>query len=365
MEGEKVEAAGASGDRINAASYDGMSVAFERLGSVKDLQDYIAVHSGAQIWIDVRAGDLDAALKALGEEVPEKGVLIHDDERESKTVLAYPHTVLGSYGVHRTVVIARGLDVLITVHDSPGATDAKLAVTEYLEALVEKELMSEHSPRMELRDLVLSSVLESQAEEYIATMRGVIKDLSKLNVDIEQGKREPKAVQSELFGIHLFVEDRFPGALLAFHELVAKLRMGAGKNVDLRRWHQNLEDVLKDVDDAFGIKANVEKTVDLVSSTLRMKLTEHSIETQRRLQLAVLILTRVSILLFLPNMVFVFWRLTPWHDENAFELLGAEVHFFWVSVVVAAVLTVVAYTWINRFLKRHITQPLEEELSGF
>ncbi|NIP34734.1 MAG: hypothetical protein GWN18_07275, partial [Thermoplasmata archaeon] len=104
-------------------------------------------------------------------------------------------------------------------------------------------------------------------------------------------------MEKELFRVHMFVEDEFPAALLSFRDVVAKLRIGAGRNIDLKARHQELEDILKDIDGAMAIKANVEKTIELVNSSIRNKLTERSIESQRRLQQAVWVLTRLSVLL--------------------------------------------------------------------
>ena len=118
----------------------------------------------------------------------------------------------------------------------------------------------------------------------------------------------------------------------------------------------------KDVDGAVAIKANVEKTIDLVNSSIRNKLTKRSIETQRRLQQAVWVLTRLSVLLIIPMLTLNFWRLTPWTGEATVIIGGAEVHAFWFSLVAAAAMTLVTLFLLTTYLRNLLGGSIKEAL---
>jgi ferredoxin-fold anticodon binding domain-containing protein len=350
------------GDRITTVFFDGSTVSVGTLQSLNDVSEYIQIHSGAQVWVDIRTSSVAPALGALGVEDPGPGPIIHEIKDPLQTVIAYTHTVRHSRKVHRTVLAAKGPDVLISIHDSFGKTDSKQMMLKYIQALVEKELGGVPKAILYFRNMLMTALLDSQADEYITTLQGIVKELSDLHQRLDMGEADTKEVQSELFRTHMFIEDEFPSALLSFREVVAKLRMGAGKNFDLSPRQHELEETLREVDVAVEIKANVEKTVDLVNHTLHVKLTERSIETQSRLQRAVWLLTHLSVLLIIPNLVLAFWRLTPWIGETKVAIGGVEIHAFWFSIIATGLLTLLSLVALNSFLRRHIGQTFEEAI---
>ncbi|UCC92784.1 MAG: hypothetical protein JSW25_08995 [Thermoplasmata archaeon] len=349
-------------ERVTAVYYDGTNLRVDRLESLESVIEYLKTHSGAQIWVDVRTNEIGATLKHLGVEDPGQGPVIHEVREPSQTLLAYTHTVRGSWELHRTVMAAIEHDVLVTVHDSRGETDSKQAMLEYIYTLVDKELSDVPKAILYFRDMLVATILDSQADEFIVTLQEIVRHLSQLQHRLESGESGCDEVEKELFRVHMFVEDEFPASLLAFRDVVAKLRMGAGKNIDLKQRHDELEDILKDVDGALAIKANVEKTIDLVNSSIRNKLTERSIESQRRLQQAVWVLTRLSVLLIIPMLVLNFWRLTPWIGDATVSIGGAEVPAFWFSLVVAFGLTLLALLVLTTYLKNLLGGTVREAL---
>jgi len=349
-------------ERVTAVYYDGTNLRVDRLPSLRDVIDYLKTHSGAQIWIDVRTTDVTGALKFLSVDDPGPGPAIHEVRDMSQTVLSYTHTVRGSWVVHRTVMVAQEHDLLLTVHDSGGVTDSKQAMLEYINTLVDKELSEVPKAILYFRDLLVATILDSQADEFIATLQEIVRHLSQLQQQLERDGSECASVEKEIFRVHMFVEDEFPESLLSFRNVVSKLRIGAGKNFDLKQRHQELEDILNDVDGAVAIKANVEKTIDLVNSSIRNKLTERSIETQRRLQQAVWVLTRLSALLIIPMLVLSFWRLTPWIEDATVSIGGAEVHLYWFSLLAAFLLTMLGLLLLNTFLKNLLGGTVKEAL---
>lgn len=338
-------------ERVNAVYYDGTNLRVDKMDSLEEVVDYLKTHSGAQMWIDVKARNVAGALEYLGVADPGNGPVIHEVRDPSQTLISYSHTVTGSWRVHRTVMVTMEHDLLLTVHDSSGVTDSKLALLEYIHTLVDKELADVPKAILYFRDMLVATILDSQVDEFISTLQEIVRNLSKLQQQLESGEAECDEVERELFRVHMFVEDEFPAALLSFRDVVAKVRIGAGKNIDLKQRHQELEDILKDVDGAVLIKANVEKTIDLVNSSIRNKLTERSIESQRRLQQAVWVLTRLSVLLIIPMLVLNFWRLTPWIGDATLSVGGTEVGAFWFSLVVAFLLTLIGLLVLNTFLK--------------
>lgn len=353
-----------AGVRITAAIYHSQTVTVEPLPSLESVPGFLEVRSGAHVWVDVRTDDISATLEALGVTDPGPGPAIMEEETAGQTVMSYTHTVRGSTRVHRTVIASAGPDVLLSVHDSAGEMDSKLVMMGYIETLVEKELSGLAKPILYFRDMLLAGLLDTQADEFIATLQEIVRQLSTLNQRLLEGRIDTGLVREELFRVHMFVEDEFPAALLAFREVVAKLRMGAGRNFDLTGRRDELEDVLRDVDGAVDIKANVEKTIDFIAEEVRMKLTERQIDTQWRLQRAVWMLTRLSVLLLIPNMVFIFWRITPWIGSDEVELGSLTFHSFWLSIPVAFLLTLAGMVLLNRFLGRHLGGRVDDDLAG-
>ncbi len=349
-------------ERVTAVYYDGTNLWVENLASLEEVIDYLKTHSGAQIWVDVRTEDITGALTFLGVEDPGPGPVIHEAKDQGQTLLGFTHTVRGSWVLHRTVMAALEHDMLLTVHDSRGKTDSKQAMLEYIHTLVDKELSDVPKAILYFRDMLVATILDSQADEFIATLQEIIHHLSELQQRLEVDHEVCSEVEKELFRVHMFVEDEFPSALLSFRDVVAKLRIGAGKNVDLKQRHQELEDILKDIDGAVAIKANVEKTIDLVNSSIRNKLTKRSIETQRRLQQAVWVLTRLSVLLIIPMLTLNFWRLTPWTGEATVIIGGAEVHAFWFSLIASAAMTLVTLFLLTTYLRNLLGGSIKEAL---
>lgn len=349
-------------ERVNAVYYDGTNLRVDRMDTLEEVRDYLKTHSGAQMWIDIRTADLTGALAYLGVVDPGAGPIIHEVRDPSHTLLSYSHTVRGSWKVHRTVMVAMEHDLLLTVHNSSGVTDSKLAMLEYIHTLVDKELTDVPKAILYFRDMLVATILDSQGDEFIATLQEIVRHLSQLQQGLESGESGCDEVENELFRVHMFVEDEFPAALLSFRDVVAKLRIGAGKNIDLKQRHSELEDILKDVEGAVLIKANVEKTIELVNSSIRNKLTERSIESQRRLQQAVWVLTRLSVLLIIPMLVLNFWRLTPWIGDATVTVGSVEVGAFWFSLVVAFLMTLLALLLLNTFLKSLLGGTVKEAL---
>jgi hypothetical protein len=349
-------------ERVTAVYYDGTNLRVDNLGSLEAVIDYLKTHSGAQIWIDVRTTDITGALSYLGVEDPDNGPIIHEVREPNQTILSFANTVRGSWTLHRTVMVAMEHDVLLTVHNSQGETDSKQAMLEYIHTLVEKELSDVPKAILYFRDMLVATLLDSQADEFIATLQEIIRHLSQLQQRLEKGESGCDEVEKELFRVHMFVEDEFPSALLSFRDVVAKLRIGAGKNIDLKQRHSELEDILKDVDGAVAIKANVEKTIDLVNSSIRNKLTQRSIESQRRLQQAVWVLTRLSVLLIIPMLTLNFWRLTPWVGDAQVSIGGTEVHAFWFSLIVAILFTLFGLLVLTSYLRKLLGGTMEEAL---
>lgn len=353
----KVEA-----DRVTAVYYDGTNLRVDALPDMGSVVDYLKTHSGAQIWIDVRTEDIKGTLDFLGVVDPGIGPVIHEVREPSQTLISFTHTVRGSWELHRTVLAAVDHDLLLTVHNSRGEADSKQAILEYIHTLVDKELSDVPKAILYFRDMLVATMLDSQGDEFIATLQEVIRHLSQLQQSLERGESECDEVEKELFRVHMYVEDEFPAALLSFRDVVAKLRIGAGRNVELKPRHNELEDILKDIDGAVAIKANVEKTIDLVNSSIRNRLTERSIESQRRLQEAVWVLTRLSVLLIIPMLVLNFWRLTPWIGESTVSIGGTELHTFWLSLLLAVGLTLAALLALNYYLRNLLGGSVTEAL---
>ncbi len=354
---------GSGGARVTAVYYDGTNVRVEPLKTIDEVPHYIEVHSGAHTWVDIRADDVTGTLERLGVRDPGQGPAVHEVKEPHQTLISYSHTVRHSRRLHRTVIAAIGADVLLTVHDSHGEIDSKSILHEFIPSLVDKELTGVPKAILYFRDMLLVALMDSQGEEFIATLQETVRGLSILNQRLERGEADTQEVQSELFKVHMFIEDEFQTALLSFRDVVGKLRLGAGKNIDLSARQHELEETIRAIDGAVGIKANVEKTIDLVSSSVHMKLTERSLETQRRLQLAVWFLTHLSVLLIIPNLVLVFWRLTPWIGDHTFQVGDVEVHSFWLGLLMAVVLSIMGLVALNHFLRRYVGRSMQEVLA--
>jgi hypothetical protein len=200
-------------ERVTAVYYDGTNLRVDTLDTLDTVIEYLKTHSGAQIWIDVRTRDITGALAYLGVEDPDTGPAIHEVREPNQTLLAFTHTVRGSWTLHRTVMAAIEHDVLITVHNSMGETDSKQTMLEYIHTLVDKELSDVPKAILYFRDMLVATLLDSQADEFITTLQEIIRHLSQLQQQLESGESKCDEVEKELFRVHMFVEDEFPAAL--------------------------------------------------------------------------------------------------------------------------------------------------------
>jgi Mg2+ and Co2+ transporter CorA len=105
------------------------------------------------------------------------------------------------------------------------------------------------------------------------------------------------------------------------------------------------------------MRESLESSLELISNTVRASLSDKNIANTERLNRAVEILTRLSVLLMIPNSVFTLWPTLPVNNLDTFlgiQSAGWELLLALLLTVIGQV--IISYYYKHSFLKALITR---------
>jgi len=162
----------------------------------------------------------------------------------------------------------------------------------------------------------------------------------------------PAAIQTALFDVHRYLEQSFSPTLFLDREFLFTLERGGARFLPLEGVKGDLVRLAEELDRLMSLKTNMETTIELVSNAVRAKLSEETLAASWRLQLAVEVLVRVSLLIMIPTAVFSLWPIMPFPVTEPFDLLGIRTYSVVWNIFTAILLTVAAQLMLSRMYKR-------------
>ena len=208
------------------------------------------------------------------------------------------------------------------------------------------------------RDFVFIAILGACADEFISTLNSTRQRVNSIYKQLT-GAAEPMAAHAGIYEVHTFLSETFGTAVFLFREFVSMVVKGSGKHLKTVSYQHYIDKVENDVKQAIVMRESLENSLELISNTVRASLSDLNIANTERLSRAVEILTRLSVLLMIPNSVFTLWPTMPIDNRDTF--LGLQ-SVGW-ELILAAVLTVlgqllISYYYKHSFLKTLLTRSL-------
>lgn len=293
---------------MKAAIHAVPGVQFKDLIDLDDVAGIIR-DEGRGSWVDIATPDPPGILARMGVELPAgNGVecTITDQVAESRTLIAIPCLRRDGDAATTLYALCIGTHALVTVHSSGGPKEPLGVLMERVEDYLDEETDGGKLPVTNFRDFVFAYLMVSVAEEFVACMEEASRRLHRIYETLT-GKGAPLAIQASLYREHRFLSETLGGALFAYREFVVEVKKGSGRFLRAGTRAREMEEVGAELALALEMKQDLNNTVELISNAVRAKLSDRNIEQTTRLNFAVELLTRVSVLLMIPNSVFTFW----------------------------------------------------------
>ena len=302
--------------------------------------------SGGEVWMDITAADLEATLGTFDLCKRADDQYIRDEE--DRTVFQVPFISRSSNRVQYLFIVTEGQNRVVTIREDLGSKGPVESTLQFLADLVEEETDEGKMPLPNFRDFVVTAILGSLADEFIASINTSRQRVNRIYEDIIR-KSDPIAAQHSIYQVHTFLSEVFGTAIFLFREFVSLVRKGSGNHLKLTIYQNYMEKVLEDVAQAIEMRDGLENTLDLISNTIRATLSDRNIANTERLNRAVELLTRLSVLLMIPNSVFTLWPTLPVANEDTF--LG--IYSAGWELIIALLLTAAGQVLISRYYRHY------------
>jgi hypothetical protein len=312
---------------------------------------------GTEIWTDVVAQDIDQFLAELSIcPVPEDHFIIDENNR---TVFQIPYLVRESTRMQYLYVVCEGTDRITTIRQASWPRGPVEQTRNYIGDIVDEETDEGKLVIPNFRDFVFIAILGACADEFISTINATRHKVDSIYRQLA-GAPDPMAAHDGIYDVHTFLSETFGTAVFLFREFVSMVVKGSGKHLKIASYQHYIEKVENDINQAIVMRESLENSLDLISNTVRASLSDQNIANTERLSRAVEILTRLSVLLMIPNSVFTLWPTMPIENRDTF--LGIQ-SVGW-ELILAAVLTVLGQVLISYYYKHSFLKALFARSDG-
>ncbi len=297
-----------------------------------------------EVWLDIVAKHIDEILGryTLCKE-PNDHYIIDEEDR---TVFQIPFLVRSSMDTQYLYIICDSSNRITTIRQIAWERGPVESTLRFIGDLVDEETDDGKMPLHNFRDFIFTALLGACSDEFIATINASRKKVNKIYESIIHNT-DPMEAQSQIYQVHSFLSETFGTTIFLFREFVSLVRKGSGKHLKLSLYQTYLEKIMNDITQAIEMRDSLENTLDLISNTVRASLSDMNIANTERLNRAVEILTRLSVLLMIPNSVFTFWPTLPVDSHGTYLGLHSAV---W-EIILAVLLTIVGQILISYYYK--------------
>lgn len=306
---------------------------------------------GTELWTDVVVRDIDGFLGSISVCPVTEDHFIKDEE--DRTVFQIPFLVRDSTRMQYLFVVCEGHDRITTIRGRSWPRDPVERTLSFIGDVVDEETDEGRLAIPNFRDFIFIALLGACAEEFIATLNVTRRRVNAIYKELI-GASDPMAAQGEIYEVHSFLSEVFGTAVFLFRELVSMVARGSGRHLKLNQYQHFIEKVQNDVNQAIEMRESLENSLGLISNTVRASLSDQNIANTERLNRAVEILTRLSVLLMIPNSVFTLWPTMPINNQDIFLGLQSAA---W-ELLLALALTVAGQVLISYYYKHSYLKAL-------
>lgn len=315
-----------------------------------DVTRAIADAGDHEVWVDIEADDMEAALAPFEAKVSQEQYLVTNHDRRS--VLGWPYLVRDQMTPRFCVLVAVGENAIVTVHQPDIPHDPIADARKVIDSAVHARTDGGFKPLGSFREFAFLQMAESCTTEMMGSIQKQSKRLGQVYDNVYGDEFKPAAIQTVLFDIHRYLEQTLSPTLFLVREFFFTLERGGARFLPLEDVKADLARLAEELDRLMGLKTNMETTIELVSNAVRAKLSEQTLEASWQLQLAVEVLVRVSLLLMIPTAVFSLWPLMPFPSNVPIDFLGIRTYSVVWNIITALVLTIAAQYALSRMYKR-------------
>jgi len=333
--------------RIKLVLYDTKAV---RVFEPADFEEVNSLEKkyGGEIWVDIVTSDIDSILTRMNVCREPNDNYIRDEEE--RTVFQLPVLVRFSSEVQYLYIICTGPNKMMTIRKTAWSKGPIESTLQFVGDLVEDETDDGKMPLPNFRDFVFTAILGACSDEFIATINETRKKVNRIYETIIHSTN-PMDAQGKIYEIHSFLSESFGTTVFLFREFVSLVRKGSGKHLKLTLYANYIEKIMNDVTQAIEMEEGLENSLELLSNTVRATLSDRNIANTERLNRAVEILTRLSVLLMIPNSVFTLWPTLPFATGYYMGL-----HSGWWELIIALLFTaagqvIISYYYNHSYLK--------------
>lgn len=303
-----------------------------------------------EVWVDIEAEDAERALAPFDAKVTTEHYLVQNQDKRS--VLGWPYIVRDLVGPRFCVLVAAGDTAVVTVHPPDVPHDPIADARKVMDSAVHARTDGGFRPLGSFREFVFLQIAESCVSEMMGAIQRQSKRLGQVYDNVYDKEFAPAAIQTALFDVHRYLEQSFSPTLFLDREFLFTLERGGARFLPLEGVKGDLARLADELDRLMGLKTNMETTIELVSNAVRAKLSEETLAASWRLQLAVEVLVRVSLLIMIPTAVFSLWPMMPFPVSEPFDLMGIRTYSVVWNIFTAVLLTVAAQLLLSRMYKR-------------
>ncbi|MGQ9582350.1 MAG: CorA family divalent cation transporter [Thermoplasmatota archaeon] len=297
-----------------------------------------------EVWLDIVARHIDGILNryTLCKEANDHYII----DEEDRTVFQVPFLVRTSVETQYLYIICDGSNRITTIRQTTWERGPVESTLRFIGDLVDEETEDGKMPLHNFRDFVFTVLMGACSDEFIATINASRKKVNRIYESIIHNT-DPMNAQTQIYQVHSFLSETFGTTIFLFREFVSLVRKGSGKHLKLSLYQTYLEKIMNDITQAMEMRDSLENTLELISNTVRATLSDLNIANTERLNRAVEILTRLSVLLMIPNSVFTLWPTLPLSPHHTF--LGL-VSAAW-EIIIATLLTIIGQVLISYYYK--------------
>ncbi|HKZ60744.1 MAG TPA: hypothetical protein VJ547_13000 [Candidatus Thermoplasmatota archaeon] len=303
-----------------------------------------------EVWVDIEAEDAERALAPFDAKVTTEHYLVQNQDKRS--VLGWPYLVRDLVAPRFCVLVAAGDTAVVTVHPPDVPHDPVADARKVMDSAVHARTDGGFKPLGSFREFVFLQIAESCVSEMMGAIQRQSKRLGQVYDNVYDKEFAPAAIQTALFDVHRYLEQSFSPTLFLDREFLFTLERGGARFLPLEGVKGDLARLADELDRLMGLKTNMETTIELVSNAVRAKLSEETLAASWRLQLAVEVLVRVSLLIMIPTAVFSLWPMMPFPVSEPFDLFGIRTYSVVWTIFTAMLLTVAAQLMLSRMYKR-------------
>ncbi len=315
-----------------------------------DVARAIEAAGSHEVWVDIEAEDAERALAPFDAKISTEQFLVQNQDKRS--ILGWPYLVRDQVTPRFCVLVAAGDTAVVTVHPPDVLHDPVAGARKVMDSAVHARTDGGFKPLGSFREFVFLQIAESCVTEMMGAIQRQSKRLGQVYDNVYDKEFTPAAIQTALFDIHRYLEQSFSPTLFLDREFFFTLERGGARFLPLEGVKGDLVRLAEELDRLMGLKTNMETTIELVSNAVRAKLSEQTLAASWRLQLAVEVLVRVSLLIMIPTAVFSLWPIMPFPVSEPFDLLGIRTYSVVWNIFTAILLTVAAQLMLSRMYKR-------------